>query len=72
LKTLIFLILVVASLPVFAKLDFEDAAFPEFVTSARALAMGNAYINKVDDSWSSFYTTISSCKCSHGSKQWFA
>lgn len=39
----------------FAKLDFEDHAFPEFVTSARALAMGNAYINKVDDSWSAFY-----------------
>lgn len=38
-----------------AKLDFEDHAFPEFVTSARALAMGNAYINKVDDSWSAFY-----------------
>ena len=39
----------------YAKLDFEDHAFPEFVTSARALAMGNAYISKVDDSWSAFY-----------------
>ena len=39
----------------FAKLSFEDNAFPEFITSARALAMGNAYINKVDDSWSAFY-----------------
>lgn len=38
-----------------AALDFEDHAFPEFVTSARALAMGNAYINKVDDSWAAFY-----------------
>lgn len=38
-----------------AALDFEDHAFPEFVTSARALAMGNAYICKVDDSWSAFY-----------------
>ncbi len=38
-----------------AKLDFEDHAFPEFVTSARALAMGNAYICKVDDAWSAFY-----------------
>lgn len=38
-----------------AKLDFEDNAFPEFVTSARALAMGNAYISKVDDAWSAFY-----------------
>lgn len=39
----------------FSALDFEDHAFPEFVTSARALAMGNAYISKVDDSWSAFY-----------------
>lgn len=39
----------------YAALDFEDHAFPEFVTSARALAMGNAYINKVDDAWSAFY-----------------
>lgn len=38
-----------------AALDFEDHAFPELVTSARALAMGNAFINKVDDSWSAFY-----------------
>lgn len=44
-----------STLPAKAALDFEDNAFPEFVTSARALAMGNAYINKVDDSWSAFY-----------------
>jgi len=43
------------SLEVQAKLDFEDHAFPEFVTSARALAMGNAFICKVDDSMSAFY-----------------
>lgn len=49
------LISLLAAGPAFAKLDFEDHAFPEFVTSARALAMGNAYINKVDDSWSAFY-----------------
>lgn len=54
-KTLTLLILVFVSSAAFAKLDFEDHAFPEFVTSARALAMGNAYINKVDDSWSAFY-----------------
>lgn len=41
--------------PVWAALDFEDHAFPELVTSARALAMGNAYINKVDDAWAAFY-----------------
>jgi hypothetical protein len=39
----------------YAALDFEDHAFPEFITSARALAMGNAYISKVDDSWAAFY-----------------
>lgn len=55
-KTLFVLIFILlASAPSYAELDFEDHAFPEFVTSARALAMGNAYINKVDDSWSAFY-----------------
>lgn len=43
------------SLPAKAALDFEDNAFPELVTSARALALGNAYICKVDDAWSAFY-----------------
>lgn len=43
------------NLPALAALDFEDNAFPEFVTSARALAMGNAYLCKVDDAWSAFY-----------------
>jgi hypothetical protein len=51
----IFLLVLMFSPPVLAKLDFEDHAFPEFITSARALAMGNAYINKVDDSTSAFY-----------------
>ena len=57
-KTVIFsfsIFIVFLSLPVRAALDFEDHAFPEFVTSARALAMGNAYICKVDDAWSAFY-----------------
>lgn len=39
----------------FAILPFEDAVSPELVTSARALAMGNSYMGKVDDAWSSFY-----------------
>ena len=39
----------------FAILPFEDATSPELITSARALAMGNAYMSKVDDSWSAFY-----------------
>ena len=34
---------------------FSDAVFPEFATSGRALAMGNAYIAKVDDSSAAFY-----------------
>lgn len=38
-----------------ALLPFEDAVSPELVTSARALAMGNAYMGKVDDGWSAFY-----------------
>ncbi len=36
-------------------LGFEDHAFPELVTSARALALGNAYLNKVDGPWAVFY-----------------
>lgn len=36
-------------------IDFEDAIFPELVTSGRALAMGNAFISKVDDSSAAFY-----------------
>lgn len=55
LKILSFVLLFLAAGPVCAELDFEDHAFPELVTSARALAMGNAYISKVDDSWSAFY-----------------
>ncbi len=36
-------------------ITFEDAVFPELATSARALAMGNAYVAKVDDSSAVFY-----------------
>jgi hypothetical protein len=43
------------SLGAYAKLDFEDHATPELITSARALAMGNVYMGKVDDSLSAFY-----------------
>lgn len=43
------------SLPSYALIDFEDAIFPELVPSARALAMGNAFICKVDDSSAAFY-----------------
>jgi len=40
---------------VWGAIDFSDAVFPEFATSGRALAMGNAYIAKVDDSAAAFY-----------------
>jgi hypothetical protein len=36
-------------------ITFEDAVFPELVTSTRALAMGNAFIAKVDDASAVFY-----------------
>jgi hypothetical protein len=36
-------------------IDFEDGVFPELVTSSRALAMGNAFIAKVDDASAVFY-----------------
>lgn len=36
-------------------IDFEDGVFPEFVTSARALAMGNAFVAKADDASAVFY-----------------
>lgn len=55
LKVVLLGILVFFSSKSFAILEFEDAAFPELVTSARALAMGNSYMNKVDDAWSAFY-----------------
>jgi len=54
-KTFILIMTFFFSLNTFALLPFEDAANPELVTSARALAMGNAYMNKVDDGWSAFY-----------------
>lgn len=38
-----------------AILPFDDAASPEFITSARALALGNSYMSKVDDAYSAFY-----------------
>jgi len=44
-------------LPLFStwSITFEDAVFPELATSARALAMGNAFIAKVDDASAVFY-----------------
>jgi len=39
----------------FADVSFNDAVFPELATSGRALAMGNAFTSKVDDSAAVFY-----------------
>lgn len=39
----------------FATIGFEDAVFPELAVSGRALAMGNAFISKVDDSSAVYY-----------------
>lgn len=36
-------------------INFEDHAFPELITSARALAMGNSFLCKTDDPWAVFY-----------------
>jgi hypothetical protein len=49
------LLLLLYSIPSLAQIRFDDAVTPELVTSARARAMGNAFISKVDDSASSFY-----------------
>lgn len=38
-----------------AAIDFEDAATPELAVSGRALAMGNAFVAKVDDPSAVFY-----------------
>lgn len=54
-KCLVTLILILFSFTVKAALTFEDAVFPELATSARALAMGNAFISKVDDASAVFY-----------------
>lgn len=51
-----FILLIILFIPQLAySIEFEDAVFPELATSSRALAMGNAYISKVDDSTAAFY-----------------
>jgi hypothetical protein len=51
----ILIYLILSSSSAMAILAFEDASHPELITSGRALAMGNAYLSKVDDAWASFY-----------------
>ncbi len=50
----------------FALIGFSDATFPELLPSGRALAMGNAYICKVDDSAAVLYNPAGL-----GSIRWF-
>lgn len=54
-KFLVFILSLFLSANTYALLGFEDAAFPELVTSARALALGNSYLSKVDDAWAASY-----------------
>lgn len=53
-KAICFSLVLLSSFTVQA-IEFEDAIFPELATSARALAMGNAYVAKADDSSAVFY-----------------
>lgn len=55
LRQVFILILFLSTNSVWARIDFEDGAYPEIITSARALAMGNAFICKVDDAASVYY-----------------
>lgn len=54
-RTFIFICVLLIPQIGFSQLHFEDSVFPELVTSARALAMGNAYVAKADDSAAAFY-----------------
>lgn len=54
-KALAFSILIQVTTMQVQAIEFEDAIFPELATSARALAMGNAYVAKADDSSAVFY-----------------
>jgi len=53
LGTLLFLFFLF--IPKVFAITFEDGIFPELATSSRALAMGNAFIAKVDDASAVFY-----------------
>ncbi len=52
---LLFLIFIFSLGPAFAEITFEDGVFPELITSARGLGMGNAYAARVDDHHAAFY-----------------
>ena len=48
-------ILFLVSSNAWSLIPFEDAIFPELAVSARAQAMGNAFIARTDDSAAAFY-----------------
>lgn len=51
----LFLSFLIFQVRCFATIGFEDTTYPELIVSSRALAMGNAFISRVDDSSSPFY-----------------
>ncbi|MBF0364738.1 MAG: hypothetical protein HQK50_04155 [Oligoflexia bacterium] len=53
--SLLFFVIIIITTDAKAIIRFEDATFPELVTSGRPLAMGNAFICKADDASSVFY-----------------
>jgi len=54
-RRLLPIFLLILSTKTWARITFEDGAYPELATSSRGLAMGNAYICKVDDASSVYY-----------------
>lgn len=54
-KNILILFIFLISYSSFALIGFEDAITPELAPSGRALAMGNAFIAKVDDASAAFY-----------------
>ena len=44
-------------------IGFEDAARPELMPSARALALGNAFISRVNDNSAPFYNPAGTGVC---------
>ena len=64
-----FIIIVAVCIPgkAYGLINFRDGVFSELATSGRALALGNAYIAKVDDATSAFYNPagLGSVRYSH-------
>ena len=54
-RTLLVILAAIFSSGVSARIYFNDGVFPELAVSARALAMGNAYLSKTDDTAAVWY-----------------